>query len=151
MLFGYKSTNTTVFDNYQVNWVDNTAGSTESNSANWEYVGYKNLPFGTTTTSGGELNDDGVVANATASSTNIIQSIKYWDFSAGTYDFFAYSLGTGSAGNYAKASALSAASTYTLSGTQAELGTCYISKKNHMTSLSSSTTEVDLTFVNFLS
>lgn len=151
VLFGYKSTNTTVFDNYQVNWVDNTAGSTESNSANWEYVGYKNLPFGTTTTSGGELNDDGVVANATASSTNIIQSIKYWDFSAGTYDFFAYSLGTGSAGNYAKASALSAASTYTLSGTQAELGTCYISKKNHMTSLSSSTTEVDLTFVNFLS
>lgn len=154
VVFGYKTmsdaSTQTVFDNYQVNYAESSANSTESNSAGWEYVSYKNLPFGTTTTSGGELNDNGVAANATGSSTNIDQTIKYWDFSATTYDFFAYSLGAGSSGNYAKASALSA-STYQLSGSQAELGACYISKKKHMTPLSTSPTEVDLEFVNFLS
>ena len=156
VVFGYKtvsSSSQTVFDNYQVNYDDATgssAGSTESNSAGWEYVSYKNLPYGTTTTEGGELNDDGVATNATNSSTNIEQTIKYWDYSASAYDFFAYSLGAGSGGKYAKASALSA-STYQLSGSQAELGACYISKKKHMTSLSTSVTEVDLEFVNFLS
>lgn len=138
VVFGYKtvsSSDQTVFDNYQVNWVTNTAGSTESNTADWEYVSYKNLPYGTTTTSGGTLNNNGVSANATGSSTNIIQSIKYWDFSASSYDFFAYSLGAGvtesSTTTWAKASALSN-STYTLEGTAAQLGTCYISKKKHI-------------------
>ena len=154
VVFGYKTvsgTASTVFDNYQVNWVTGTAGSTESNSADWEYVSYKNLPYGTTTTSGGTLNNNGVSANATGSSTNIIQSIKYWDFSASAYDFFAYSLGAGDTENspttWAKASALSN-STYTLEGTAAQLGTCYISKKNH---IAPSTAEVDLVFLSFLS
>lgn len=30
---------TTVFDNYQVQWKANTAGTTASNTADWEYVG----------------------------------------------------------------------------------------------------------------
>lgn len=156
VVFGYKTVNSTpstVFDNYQVNWVTNTAGTTESNSADWEYVSYKNLPFGTTTTSGGTLNNDGVAANASGSSTNITQSIKYWDFSASSYDFFAYSLGAGvtesSTTTWAKASALSN-STYTLEGTKAQLGTCYISKKNHLVP-SVSATEVELEFRSFLS
>ena len=155
VVFGYKtvsSSDQTVFDNYQVNWVTGTAGSTESNSAGWEYVSYRNLPFGTTTSSGGTLNHDGVSANATGSSTNIIQSIKYWDFSASSYDFFAYSLGAGvtesSTTTWAKASALSN-STYTLEGTAAQLGTCYISKKQHIDPPSSA--EVDLVFLSFLS
>lgn len=155
VVFGYKtvsSSDQTVFDNYQVNWVTNTAGSTESNTADWEYVSYKNLPYGTTTTSGGTLNNNGVSANATGSSTNIIQSIKYWDFSASSYDFFAYSLGAGvnesSTTTWAKASALSN-STYTLEGTAAQLGTCYISKKKHIAPPSSA--EVDLVFLSFLS
>lgn len=155
VVFGYKtvsSSDQTVFDNYQVNWVTNTAGSTESNTADWEYVSYKNLPYGTTTTSGGTLNNNGVSANATGSSTNIIQSIKYWDFSASSYDFFAYSLGAGvtesSTTTWAKASALSN-STYTLEGTAAQLGTCYISKKKHIDPPSSA--EVNLVFLSFLS
>lgn len=161
VVFGYKTVSAseqTVFDNYQVNYVANTANKTESNSANWEYVGYKNLPFGTTTTSGGTLNTDGVAKNASGSSTNVEQSIKYWDFSASKYDFFAYSLGTGepddedadSDPQYAKASQLSN-STYTLEGNATQLGACYISNKNTLTSLSTSTTEVDLEFRSFLS
>ena len=161
VVFGYKTVSAseqTVFDNYQVNYVANTANKTESNSANWEYVGYKNLPFGTTTTSGGVLNTDGVAKNASGSSTNVEQSIKYWDFSASQYDFFAYSLGAGepddgdadSDPQYAKASQLSN-STYTLEGNATQLGACYISNKNTLTSLSTSTTEVDLEFRSFLS
>ena len=133
VVFGYKtvsSTSSTVFDNYQVNWVTNTAGSTESNSADWEYVSY-----------------------TSKASTPVTQSIKYWDFNASTYDFFAYSLGIGdgeTTPTYATASVMTN-STYTLTGNQAQLGACYISKKKHMSSLSSSTTEVDLEFVSFLS
>ena len=159
VVFGYKTVSSnpqTVFDNYQVNWVTNTAGTTESNSANWEYVGYRNLPFGTTTTSGGILNTHGVAKNATGSSTNVEQSIKYWDFSASQYDFFAYSLGAGEADDadddsdpqYAKASALSN-STYTLEGNAAQLGACYISNKKTVTPALNAT-QVDLEFRSFL-
>jgi len=159
VVFGYKTVSSnpqTVLDNYQVNWVTNTAGTTESNSANWEYVGYRNLPFGTTTTSGGILNTHGVAKNATGSSTNVEQSIKYWDFSASQYDFFAYSLGAGEADNddadsdpqYAKASALSN-STYTLEGNAAQLGACYISNKKTVTPALNAT-QVDLEFRSFL-
>ena len=133
VVFGYKttsSTDQTVFDNYQVNWVTSTAGTTESNSADWEYVGY-----------------------TSKATTPVTQSIKYWDYNADTYDFFAYSLGAGTGGGsptYATASVMTN-STYTLTGSQAQLGTCYISKKKHMASLSSATTQVDLQFMNFLS
>lgn len=162
VVFGYKTVSSspqTVFDNYQVNYVDaggSSAHSTESNSTGWEYVGYKNLPFGTTTTLGGVLNTDGVAKNASGSSTNVDQSIKYWDYGATQYDFFAYSLGAGepddadSDPQYAKASALSN-STYTLEGNATQLGACYISNKNTMTSLSTSTTAVQLEFLSFLS
>ena len=155
VVYGYKTVNSTpqvVFDNYQVNYADasgSSAGSTESNSAGWEYVSYKNLP-------GGVGDNTGVVAfSATTSGTpsnssGIDQSIKYWDFSASAYDFFAYSLGAGSSLTWATASAMSN-STYSLTGTQAQLGTCYISKKKHIGTLSTSATEVDLEFVSFLS
>ncbi|WP_294744723.1 hypothetical protein [uncultured Prevotella sp.] len=156
VLFGYKtvsSTPQTVFDNYQVNFVANTQLTTESNSAGWEYVNYKNLPYGTTTdgtTSPIVLNNNGVASNATA--TGIDQSIKYWDYNASQYDFFAYSLGkgTGDPKTYAKASAL-AASTYTLEGTANQLGECYISNKKIIVPSSTSPTEVQLEFLSFLS
>ena len=60
----------TVFNNYQVNYVSNSANTTISNTSGWEYVGYTNR-------------------------NGIDQSIKYWDYSASKYDFFAYSLGRG--------------------------------------------------------
>lgn len=155
VVYGYKTPSSgsaqKVFDNYQANYVNTSAGSTESNSAGWEYVSYKNLPAGVST-------NDGVTAfsaltgSGEANASAIDQSIKYWDFSATAYDFFAYSLGDGNGSTWATASALSMnPNTYTLTGTQAQLGTCYISKQKHMTALSASTTEVDLEFVSFLS
>jgi hypothetical protein len=63
---------TPVFQSYTVDWAQNTAGTTESNTADWEYVTRGNL-FG--------------LAGA--------QSIKYWDFSTTAYDFAAYSVGNG--------------------------------------------------------
>lgn len=163
VVFGTKTSSggtQTVFDNYQANFVTNSAHTTTSNSAGWEYVGYKNLPYGTTTASGGTLNANGVASNATSS--GIEQTIKYWDYSASKYDFFAYSLGkgvtSGGATTYAKASALgwdntSGKYTYTLSGTTAELSACYISDLLTMnsTAMNAANTQVSLQFQQLVS
>ena len=112
-----------VFNNYYVNWTANTAGKTESNTSDWEYVG---------------------TAAAAPSSlpTGAIQSIKYWDYSASQYDFAAYSTGKLAAANVLTTgtptagqvliSAITKASTYagptyTLKGDVAALKECYIS------------------------
>ena len=55
----------TVMQNYTVNWQENSAGSTITNSSGWEYVNQQ-------------------PANGTE------QGIKYWDFSASDYRFFGY-------------------------------------------------------------
>ena len=73
---GDGSTMTEVFDNYIVNWQTNSAGTTASNTSDWEYVGI-------TAAAPSEL----------AGRTNKIQTIKYWDYSASQYDFVAYSTG----------------------------------------------------------
>ncbi|MCQ2197978.1 MAG: hypothetical protein MJZ60_10710, partial [Bacteroidaceae bacterium] len=57
-----------VFDNYNVKFQAGTAGSTETNSANWEYVG-----------------------GTSSAVTPTTQTIKYWDYSADHYDFIAVS------------------------------------------------------------
>ena len=115
-----------VFNNYYVNWTANTAGKTESNTSDWEYVGTaaaapSTLPSGAT------------------------QSIKYWDYNTSQYDFAAYSTGKltdSKIKNPDYASALSegevkistitkadpyAGPTYTLTGDIAGLKECYIS------------------------
>ena len=150
------STPQVVFNNYQANYVENSAATTTSNSAGWEYVGYKNLPYGTTTTSGGTLNNNGVATNATASGVD--QSIKYWDYNADAYNFYGYSLGKGVTSGtpattiYATATALSYDSdsdpsiSYTLSGTQAQLSACYISDLLTKTDMSATNTQVQLQF-----
>jgi len=66
-VYGYKyktgqSTGLTVFDGEKVQWTTNTAGTSTSNSSDWEYV-----------------------ANG--------QHIRYWDFSAEQYRFFATTAG----------------------------------------------------------
>ena len=67
-----------VFDNYLVRYTENTAGKTQSNTSNWEYVG--------------------VAADANhvkLSPENVEkQTIKYWDYSEQQYDFLAFSTGT---------------------------------------------------------
>ena len=109
---------TTVFDNYSVEWSVNTAGSTASNTADWEYVG--KTPSGNATVKGP-------------------QTIKYWNYSAGQYDFIAYSTGkaeavTGDgavADGKVKVSVIAAPTkdkpaAYTIQGATADLAKCYI-------------------------
>ena len=63
-----------VMDEYLVKWTQQTANTTSSNTADWEYVGIRNEQL------------------------NAYQTIKYWDYSATSYRFFAYSIPT-AAGN----------------------------------------------------
>ena len=59
-----------VFDNFLVEWGSGTAGTTESNSSDWEYVG----------------------KTAYSSAVTSTQGIKYWDYSAAQgYTFYAFS------------------------------------------------------------
>lgn len=76
---------TVVFDNYLVGYTANTAGKTESNTHNWEYVGKQ----------------DGITGRMTDATWSALhptgaqeQSIKYWDYSTSQYDFIAWSTGT---------------------------------------------------------
>lgn len=156
VLYGYKNTSDLVFNNYQVNWKASTAGTTQSNSANWEYVGYKNLPNGVLTNAG-VTEFSTTTTGDPNNSTAIDQTIKYWDVSA-NYTFFAYSLGEGftsgepSSTTWAKSSTMTN-SGYSLTGTREQLGTCYISKKKTVVPNNGNNKEtaVQLEFLNFLS
>ena len=117
---GYKgngSTRTTVFDNYIVNWRENTAGTTTTNTSDWEYVG--------------------ITAVAPSSITGT-QTIKYWDYAPSQYDFVAYSTGAKTAttgdpesGTSVKVKAIDkdnlTTAAYTLTGaSRADLAGCYV-------------------------
>ena len=115
---GDGTTMSTVFDNYIVNWVENTAGKTASNTSDWEYVG---------------------IDAAAPSAITGKQTVKYWDYSTSRYDFAAYSLGTNTSittgtptdgqilvTSIGKTSPYSGL-TYTLKGAAVDLAKCYIS------------------------
>lgn len=107
-----------VFDHYNVNWVNNTAHTTTSNTKDWEYVGQSQVIKGLT-------------SKLSAASD---QTIKYWDFAATQYDFVAVSLGKGVAATtttYAKLSDIDYTKigtdvVYTLTGSTQELAAAYI-------------------------
>lgn len=67
-------TTTKVFDNYQVEWGANTAGTTSDNTNDWKYEGLK-------------------FSDLNKNHSGTIQTIKYWDYSQPQYDFIAYSVG----------------------------------------------------------
>lgn len=127
VLVGFKGSatdaaNTTyAFDHYNVNYVDGTANTTESNTANWEYVNQNMKVNGAE----GYLAQNGALQ----------QTIKYWDHSCASYDFIAFSMGKGyKAGEtttYAKPTAVNkdklAEAAYTLTGDANTLSECYIS------------------------
>ena len=79
---GYKGSQTTwnasdnaiVYDNFLVEWKENTANTTGSNTTNWEYVGVAPIAHAKT---------NGVTQ----------QAIKYWDYTQLQYDFIAWSAG----------------------------------------------------------
>lgn len=122
---GYKGSSTAtpgniVFDNYLVEYKENTANTTESNSTNWEYVGVANTPIK-------HAADNGITS----------QQIKYWDYSKPQYDFIAWSTGSKTAiyeGTPAAGEVLVSAITpatattkaYTFTGTANDLSDCYI-------------------------
>lgn len=126
---GYKGSQTTwnasdnsiVFDNYLVEWDENTANTTESNTNNWEYVGKGPIQH---------ANDHGITS----------QTIKYWDYSKPQYDFIAWSTGnktaifseptTGIPAGSVLVSAITPSTigtkAYTFTGSAADLANCYI-------------------------
>lgn len=65
-----------VYNNYVVEWADNSAYTTTSNTKGWEYVGKS-------------LSSD-EAAKITANSGTAVQTIKYWDWGAPDYTFYAF-------------------------------------------------------------
>lgn len=127
VVVGFKGNNTTAannenyaFDHYNVNYVNGTANTTESNTANWEYVNQNMEVRG---------------AGKSLAEKAKLQTIKYWDHSCKSYDFIAFSMGKGhtDAGvtTYATPTAVDkanlATAAYTLTGDVNTLGECYIS------------------------
>lgn len=64
-----------VYMNYYLKYTDGTANNTQSNTAGWEYVGVDNSKYRTNVTP--SVNE------------NVAQTIKYWDYSAKAYTFYA--------------------------------------------------------------
>lgn len=111
---GDGSTQTEVFDHYNVNWTESSKNTTESNTADWEYVG---------------IGKHGLSAASK-------QTIKYWDFAAKQYDFVGFSYGKSdytkavlSEIDYTKlgAAVTSGTPVYTVKGNAAELAKTYVS------------------------
>lgn len=112
------------FDHYNVNYKKQTAGTTTSNTADWEYVGQN-------------MNVKGTNPSAALAENAKTQTIKYWDNSCDSYDFLAFSMGKGYTSTedgtpeYATPSQVAkdklASAAYTLKGNVNTLSECYIS------------------------
>ena len=76
-----------VFPNYQVNYTTNTAYTTTSNTKDWEYVGYTHSTNYQNNIKYQDVVTEPAVAAVVGSSA--AQTIKYWDYSAGSYTFTA--------------------------------------------------------------
>lgn len=123
---GTKGDNPTsyVFDQYVAKYVANTAGSTLSNTENWEYVSYDPAP----------TNTQMVAYNSNSTLPKPTQSIKYWDYAESQYDFAAFSTGAKTAvvgdpgTEEVQITAINASTkAYTLKGSTQNLLGCYIS------------------------
>lgn len=115
-----------VFPGYQVVYANNTASTTTSNSANWDYVG---------------MGDD--------------QTIKYWDFAATSYTFAAYSLGTGESKPTVTASSTASQdgmpASITITGSKDQLMGCYVTNKLTKAPGAFNNHQVQLQFYNLAS
>lgn len=131
VLVGFKNANgerTYAFDHYNVNYVDGTANTTESNTAGWEYVNQSMKVNGVDPKNEKE---GSLALNAKQ------QTIKYWDHSCASYDFIAFSMGNGDnvdgKNTYATPTSVDkdklTTDAYTLTGNVKTLGECYISDK----------------------
>lgn len=76
-VYGYKttgSTNPVVYQNYYLNYITSSENQSQSNTKGWEYVGVKNSAY-----------KDAFEPKPLDGN----QTIKYWDYSADSYTFFA--------------------------------------------------------------
>lgn len=125
-VYGWKTDNATsgktdgthedVYQDYLVTYAANTAGTTESNTKNWEYVGNTSQPI------------DGA---------GIPQTIKYWDYSTNRYDFIGWTITGGNAvlKERKQVSSTSVAPSLKFNAsTASDLGQVYISDKYTATS-----------------
>lgn len=69
-----------VYNNYIVKWTNGSAMTSTSNTEGWEYVGY-NLTG----------NEPTNITIASEDSPTAVQTIKYWDWGAEDYTFYAFS------------------------------------------------------------
>ena len=112
------------FDHYNVNYKTGTANTTESNTANWEYVNQ-------------DMKVKGTNPSAALATDAKVQTIKYWDHSCASYDFISFSMGKGykaageATATYATPTKVNSTTlstkAYTLTGDVNTLGQCYIS------------------------
>lgn len=75
-VYGYKTTgddNQVVYQNYYLKYIENSENKTLSNTKGWEYVGVNNTDY----------------KSAFSPTPPTPQTIKYWDYSANSYTFFA--------------------------------------------------------------
>lgn len=100
-----------VYQDYLVTWAVNTANTTESNTADWEYVNNTSQP---------------IVGEG------VNQTIKYWDYSTYRYDFIAWTIAGGNAVLTARPQVSSTSVEPSLTfnaSTASDLGHVYISDK----------------------
>ena len=146
-----------VFNNYRVDYKASTAGTTLSNTENWEYVG-----------------DSSFVAKVTPSAPES-QTIKYWDMNAKDYTFTAVSAPAGEVGSKIKITKITESNSTTasvydkgytieLADASASVGKIYVADREHLTKAANSQSgtinrtaenvyggQVKLTFRNFQS
>ena len=141
-----------VFDNYLVGYDYNSAGTTESNTRNWEYVGKQTGITGRMTGATWTALHPAVTA----------QTIKYWDYTQDQYDFIAWSTGNREAvtdaavsGSRVKVTRINTGSTLKTNGftmtalSAADLLQCYYTDINTVTKTSGGYgSPVTLTFKN---
>ena len=148
-----------VFQNYRVQYTANTANTTISNTADWEYVGI--TPYAASTNANEAFVSPSV--NGTAS-TGKTQTIKYWDDAATSYTFTAVSASKSdiSSGKVkiTKTETGENSSDYTKGytievGASANPGRIYVSDRKPVTKAEGSSTyarnAVQLQFRNFMS
>lgn len=149
VLVGFKGSKTDAannetfaFDHYNVNYKTGTAGSTDSNTKDWEYVGQDM-----------KVNGTNPVASLAQSGAKE-QTIKYWDHSCKSYDFIAFSMGNGTgeteSKTYATPTAVQkdklASEAYTLTGNVNTLSQCYISNMKTVEEANYGTEAIQMTF-----
>lgn len=117
------------FDHYNINWYEGTAGTTETNVADWEYVGEDPNPLSSLSD-----NNPGYLHK---------QTIRYWDNSTTQYDFVAFSYGMAkhnsmpateedvvlskiNMSNLGQSTSATANPVYTVSGLNSEIAKTYI-------------------------